>query len=274
MILKVGSRGREVEMLQEKLGMRVTGIFGEETRTNLIAWQRRNSLLPDGAAGPNTLSRMGLNFNTTTSTTTIRTNSINLNKLRRIIRQEVLDELSTIMDRFGITTPLRLAHFLAQCGHESGGFRLVVENLNYSADGLRRIFPRHFPGDLANQYARQPERIGSRAYANRMGNGAESTGDGFRFRGRGYIQLTGKNNYQQFGKFIGQDVVSNPDIVATRYPLTSAAYFFQVNNLWTLCDRGATDADVTAVTKRVNGGTIGLADRIKHFKEYHSLLIS
>jgi putative chitinase len=105
-----------------------------------------------------------------------------------------------------------------------------------------------------------------------MGNGDEASGEGYKFRGRGYIQLTGKQNYQKFTTFIGEDCIANPDLVATKYPLASAAFFFDSNNLWSICDKGFDDATVTAVTKRVNGGTIGLADRIKHFKEYYSLL--
>ena len=105
-----------------------------------------------------------------------------------------------------------------------------------------------------------------------MGNGAEETKDGFKFRGRGYIQLTGKDNYTKFAKFIGEDTVANPDLVATKYPLASAAFFFDSNGLWAICDKGADQATVTAVTKRVNGGTIGLADRLNHFTEYYNLL--
>jgi putative chitinase len=167
---------------------------------------------------------------------------------------------------------LRLAHFLSQCGHESGGFKAVSENLNYSADGLKRTFGKYFPGNLAESYAKQPEKIASRVYANRMSNGDEASKEGYKFRGRGYIQLTGKGNYTSFTKFIGEDCVANPDLVATKYPLASAAFFFDSNKLWSICDKGADDATVTAVTKRVNGGTIGLADRIKHFKEYYNLL--
>ena len=105
-----------------------------------------------------------------------------------------------------------------------------------------------------------------------MGNGDESTKEGFKFRGRGFLQTTGKNNYTQFSKFIGEDCVSNPDLVATKYPLASAAFFFDSNKLWAICDKGADNATITAVTKRVNGATIGLADRIKHFNEYYKLL--
>jgi putative chitinase len=177
------------------------------------------------------------------------------------------------MDKFQINTPLRLAHFLAQCGHESGGFKHTNENLNYSADGLKKIFPKYFAqAGLAESYARQPEKIASRVYGGRMGNGDESTKEGFKFRGRGYIQLTGKSNYSEFDKFVNEDILANPDLVATQYPLLSAAWFFHKNGLNAIADKGADDATVTSVTKRVNGGTIGLPDRIKHFKEYYSLL--
>ena len=165
-----------------------------------------------------------------------------------------------------------MAHFLAQCGHESGGFRAVSENLNYSAKGLLGTFGKYFNSTTAAQYERKPEMIASRVYGGRMGNGDEASKEGFKFRGRGYIQLTGKSNYTNFTKFIGEDCIANPDLVATKYPLASAAFFFDSNKLWSICDKGATDADVTAVTKRVNGGTIGLPDRIKHFKEYYALL--
>jgi len=161
---------------------------------------------------------------------------------------------------------------LAQCGHESGGFKAVSENLNYSADGLKKIFPKYFPGNLNESYSRQPEKIANRVYSSRMGNGDEASGEGFKFRGRGYIQLTGKSNYTAFDKMVEENIIETPDLVATKYPLMSAAFFFDSNKLWSICDKGADDATVTAVTKRVNGGTIGLADRIKHFKEYYNLL--
>jgi putative chitinase len=175
--------------------------------------------------------------------------------------------------KFQINTPLRLAHFLAQCGHESGGFKATQENLNYSAKGLRGIFGRYFPTDaLAEQYQRKPEAIASRVYGGRMGNGPEATKEGYKFRGRGYIQLTGKDNYTAFGKAINEDVISNPDLVSSKYALLSAAWFFSKNGLHKMADEGASDTVVTKITKRVNGGTIGLPDRIKHFKEYYSLL--
>jgi putative chitinase len=198
---------------------------------------------------------------------------MNLDKLKGHIPDTVIGQIPGVMDKFQINTPLRLAHFLAQCGHESGGFKHTNENLNYSADGLKKIFPKYFAqAGLAESYARQPEKIASRVYGGRMGNGGESTKEGYKFRGRGYIQLTGKSNYTEFDKFVDDDILGNPDLVATKYPLLSAAWFFHKNGLNAISDKGADDATVTSVTKRVNGGTIGLPDRIKHFKEYYSLL--
>jgi putative chitinase len=197
---------------------------------------------------------------------------MNIQNLKGHIPDGVLAQIPSVMEKFKIDTPLELAHFLAQCGHESGNFKAVSENLNYSADGLKKIFPKYFPGNLNESYARKPEAIASRVYASRMGNGNEASKEGFRFRGRGYIQLTGKENYAAFDKFVEDDILANPDLVATKYPLLSAAWFFSKNKLNEIASKGADDATVTAVTKRVNGGTIGLADRIKHFKEFYALL--
>ena len=198
---------------------------------------------------------------------------MNTDKLKGHVPDTVIAQIPDVAAKFQINTPLRLAHFLAQCGHESGGFKHTNENLNYSADGLKKIFPKYFAqAGLAESYARQPEKIASRVYGGRMGNGDESTKEGFKFRGRGYIQLTGKSNYSEFDKFVNEDILANPDLVATQYPLLSAAWFFHKNGLNAIADKGADDATVTSVTKRVNGGTIGLPDRIKHFKEYYSLL--
>jgi putative chitinase len=196
-----------------------------------------------------------------------------VDKLQRHLPVAVLAEIPLIMQKFGIENRLRLSHFLAQTAHESGNFKHVVENMNYSADGLLKIFPKYFKDRAtAEKYARKPEMIGSRVYANRMGNSDEASKEGFKFRGRGYIQLTGKDNYKQFSDFIGEDCVANPDLVATKYPLTSAAFFFNKNGIWAICDKGATKEQIVAVTKRVNGGTIGLEDRIHHFNKIHGLL--
>ena len=171
-----------------------------------------------------------------------------------------------------ITNVTRLAHFLSQVAHESGNFKLVYENLRYSAAGLLKIFPKYFPTqELANRYAMQPQYIGNRVYANRMGNGNEASGEGYLFRGRGYLQLTGKSNYQLFSQYVNENCVANPDLVATKYPMDSALWYFDRNKLWTLCDANTTEA-VTSVTRRVNGGTHGLADRQAKFKTFMSLL--
>ena len=198
---------------------------------------------------------------------------MNLQKLKGHIPDSVIAQIPDVMVKFEINTPLRLAHFLAQCGHESGGFRAVKENLNYGAKGLLGLFKKYFPTEAkAKLYERKPEKIANLIYGGRMGNGPEASGEGYKFCGRGYIQLTGKANYTAFGKSINEDICANPELVATKYPLLSAAWFFNKNGLHNMADGGATDAVVTSVTKRVNGGTIGLADRIKHFKEYYSLL--
>jgi putative chitinase len=198
---------------------------------------------------------------------------MDISKLGTKLPQAVLDEIPAIMEKFGVTNPLRLSHFLAQCAHESGNFKFVRENLNYSADGLRKIFPKYFPTtELAAKYARQPEKIANRVYANRMGNGDEASGDGWKHRGRGFLQTTGKSNYTDFDKFVDDDILANPDLVATKYPLMSAAFFFDKNKLWDICDKGHRHEDVLALTKRVNGGTHGYDDRQKHFDSFHSLM--
>jgi putative chitinase len=193
-----------------------------------------------------------------------------LERLKGHIPDSVISQIPETATKFKIDTPLKLAHFLAQCGHESAGFKVVNENLNYSVDGLKKIFPKYFPGNLSESYARNPEKIASKVYGGRMGNGPEETKEGYKFRGRGYIQLTGKDNYTAFGKAINEDILSNPDLVSSKYPLLSAAWFFSKNCLGKCVDDS--DATVTSVTKCVNGGTIGLPDRLKHFKEYHKLL--
>ena len=163
------------------------------------------------------------------------------------------------------------AHFFGQCAHESGNFKVFSENLNYSADGLNKIFPKYFAraGRNAAQYARKPEKIANVVYANRMGNGNEASGDGWKFRGRGPIQLTGKDNYTAFANDIGRpDVLTNPDIVATELAFESALWFFRKNGLLAIADKGVTDAVITQITKRVNGGTHGLDDRLKKTKQF------
>ena len=198
---------------------------------------------------------------------------MNLAKLKGHVPDSVIAQIPFIQSNYKVNTLLRLSHFLAQCGHESANFRAVKENLNYSAEGLNKTFKKYFPTlEFAKDYARQPERIASKVYANRMGNGNEASKDGFKYLGRGFIQLTGKANYLEFDKSVPEDIMANPELVATKYPLASAAWFWNKNGLNEIADKGATDAVVKSITKRINGGTIGLADRIQHFNEFYSLL--
>jgi putative chitinase len=267
MILKVGTKSDEVKKLQQKLGLTADGIFGPGTEKAVKKWQIDNDMLPDGIFHDDDWSKM---FGSVQPIQTPSTNGLKLQNLRGHIPDDVIAQIPDTAAKFKIDTPLKLAHFLAQCGHESGGFKIKQENLNYSSQGLRKIFPKYFPGNLSESYAKKPEMIASKVYGSRMGNGPESTKEGFKFRGRGFIQLTGKNNYTAFGKSINEDVVNNPDLVATKYPLLSAAWFFSKNCL-SKCTSSSKET-ITSVTRCVNGGTIGLEDRIKHFNEYYSLL--
>ncbi|MDP3589555.1 MAG: peptidoglycan-binding protein [Methylobacter sp.] len=259
MLLKEGSTGDDVKQLQTRLGLSADGIFGADTEASIKIWQAQNGLTADGIVGDATWAKL---FPSSSA-------GINLNALKGHIPDGVIAQIPAIT---AITNSLRLAHFLAQCSHESEDFTAVYEDLDYSAEALTATFPSYFPGQLSESYARNPAKIGARIYADRMGNGDEASGDGYTFRGRGYIQLTGKSNYASFGKFIDKDTVANPDLVATQYPLASAGFFFNENNIWTVCDGGSADTVITAVTKKVNGGTNGLADRTKLFNQYYALL--
>jgi len=198
---------------------------------------------------------------------------LNLTALQSKLPPKVFQELNFLIANFGASTPLRLAHFLSQCAHESGEFKAVSENLNYSAKGLMTTFSRYFPNEaIAKQYERQPEKIANKVYADRMGNGNEASGDGWKYRGRGYLQTTGKSNYSLFDATVPDNLVITPDLVATKYPLTSAGFFFTRNKIWEICDGGESEEIIKAVTKKVNGGYNGLDDRIKKFKLYQSLL--
>ena len=279
MLLKIGSKGDDVKKLQQKLGLSADGAFGPGTEKAVKKWQIDNDLAADGIVGEGTWNKMfGSQQLITEPTipvakTVASVGGLKLENLRGHIPDAVIAQIPDTAAKFEINTPLRLAHFLAQCGHESGGFKATQENLNYSASGLKGIFSKYFKeAGLAESYQRNPQKIASRVYGGRMGNGPESTGEGYKFRGRGYIQLTGKDNYTAFGKAINEDMTANPDKVATHYALLSAAWFFSKNGLHRMADEGASDLVVTKITKRVNGGTIGLPDRIKHFKEYYKLL--
>jgi len=234
MLLKVGSTGEDVKKLQTKLGLTADGAFGPNTEKKVKEWQATNGLTADGIVGAATWGKM--------FPLVIPESPFKLQNLVGHIPNDVIAQIPDTAIKFNITNTLRLTHFLAQCAHESGNWRYRTELASGAAYEGRR--------DLGNT---QP-------------------GDGVKFKGRGYIQLTGRANYKSFSDFVGVDCVANPELVATTYPMMSAAFFFNSNKLWTICDRGATDDIITLVTRRVNGGTNGLADRLKHFKEYYPLL--
>jgi len=277
MLLKKGDNNEQVKQLQVKLHLDPVGNFGPKTEEAVKLWQSTHGLTADGIVGDKTWAMiMGEEEHPQVQQQAVAvTNStgLKLDKLKGHIPDAVIAMIPAVAQKFQIDSALRLAHFLAQCGHESGGFRLTKENLNYSAKGLNGIFKKYFPTlESALPYERKPDKIANKVYGGRMGNGPEASGDGAKFCGRGYIQLTGKDNYTAFGKSIGEDVCANPQVVAEKYALLSAAWFFNKNGLHKMADGGSSDAVVTSITKRVNGGTIGLPDRIKHFKEYYSLL--
>jgi len=283
MLLKRGDNNESVKQLQTKLGLEPIGNYGPKTEEAVKAYQSKNGLTADGICGNGTWNKiMGTEtvvpiaptaIKIPTAAPVVSVGGLKLDTLKGHIPDSVITMIPEVASKFEINTPLRLAHFLAQCGHESGGFKLTQENLNYSAKGLNGIFKKYFPTEAdAKAYERNPQKIANKVYGGRMGNGAEASGDGWKFHGRGFIQLTGKDNYTAFTKSIGEDCVTNPDLVASKYALASAAWFFNKNGLHKMADGGANDATVTSITKRVNGGTIGLPDRIKHFNEYYKLL--
>ncbi|MCK9531862.1 MAG: glycoside hydrolase family 19 protein [Gammaproteobacteria bacterium] len=201
----------------------------------LIEFQKQIGAVPDGGFGPETLKKGTAFFKLTAS---------------------------------------QGAHFFGQCSHESAGFTIFTENLNYSAQSLVKVFGKYFPNiSMATQYARQPIKIANKVYSNRMGNGSEASGDGWKYRGRGPIQLTGSSNYSLFAQAMhDNEIVSNPDIVLTKYAFQSAKWFFDHNSLWSLCT-SISESNIVAVTKRINGGTNGLAHRRDMTKKYYSWLV-
>jgi len=284
MNLKIGSKGVDVKKLQEKLGLKADGVFGPLTESKLIELQKKKGISPDGIVSLGTWVKL---FGPITQdkptpeskpsqpvVATTQNSNLSLEKLKGHVPDKILDEIKEFGEKFGISTNLRLAHFLSQTSHESGGFKSVRENLNYSAARLKQIFPKYFPGDLNESYAKNPQKIANKVYSSRMGNGDESSGDGWKFAGKGYIQLTGKSNYEEFDKMVDDDILANPDLVATKYPLTSAAFFFQKNKIWGFCDKGTTKEVVTVVTEKINGGRIGLDHRWSEFNKFHNLLFS
>ena len=194
-------------------------------------------------------------------------------KLKGHVPQSLIDD----MIAHGIDTPLRASHFLAQAAHESGGFKFKSENLNYSSGALLKVFPKYFTQATAEKYHRQPEKIANRVYSNRMGNGDENSGDGWKHRGRGYIQLTGKDNYKAFSDWAKvKAIIETPDIVSDdKYAGLSAIWFWNKNGLSKIADTDNLRDDKTLIkiTSRVNGGTHGLVDRLERFNHYKKILL-
>ena len=186
---------------------------------------------------------------------------------------QVVGELDEVIKTYKISNPNRLAHFLAQCGHESNNFKAVIENLNYSEEGLLKVFPKYFDKNTAKSYARRQEMIANMVYGGRMGNGDKNSGDGWRYKGRGFIQLTGKINYKAFGDYIGVNVCADPNLIAIKYPLSSAAWYFEKRKIWQVCDEGIDIETIKKVTKLVNGGYNGLEDRISKTNIFYKLIV-
>ncbi len=200
---------------------------------------------------------------------------MDITKLQGNLPGFIYQQLPDILPKFFIDGPLRLSHLLGQSAHESMNFTHLTENLNYSGEALYKLFKTHFTDQQeADSYAHQPERIANRIYSNRIGNGDEQSGEGWTYRGRGTLQLTGKSNYKSLGDFLGVDLLTNPELVATDYCLSSAAFFFYNNHLWSICDKGINIATITIVTRHMNGGDLGLSDRIKFTQEFYHLLTS
>jgi putative chitinase len=273
MNIRRGSSGNEVIRIQSRLGLKPDGVFGPTTEREVNKWKTLNGLIANGVID---LIAWNIMFPPTPLS------PINLDKLRGNIPNEVLLEIPLVIETFKINTPSRLSHFLGQCSHESGGFRLVVENMNYSALQLAKTWPKRFsidhrktplvPNELARRIERNPQLIANTVYSNRMGNGSPETNEGFNFRGRGYIQLTGKSNYVAFNRFVDEDVVKNPDLVSRKYPLLSAGWFFHTNKINNVSDKGVNNSIISEVTQIINGGQIHLQDRISRTNMFHNLL--
>lgn len=290
MLLKKGSNGESVKQLQTRLGVNPTGFFGTETEAAVIKWQKSHGLLDDGIVGDrtwlsifpavtsiNAVSANNITVNTadTVSRTVIELKlPLNLHKLKRVVPNHVIQNINSLLKTVdsNLNSELRLAHFLSQCAHESSVFTRIVENLNYSESGLLKVFPKYFTAEEAKAFAMNPEAIANRVYAKRMGNGNEASGDGWKYRGRGYIQLTGKSAYKSFANFVNEDVVEQPELVSSHYALESALYYFDVNNIWKVCDKGSDEKTVIRVSKAVNGGTIGIESRLAYFIKFYNLL--
>jgi putative chitinase len=242
MLLKTGSSGDDVKKLQEKLGLKSDGSFGPGTEKAVKEWQTKNGFTADGIIGDKSWSKL---FGEVKPELTFSPSEFKLEKLKGQIPDNVLAQIPDTAAKFGITTNLRLAHFLSQCAHESGNFKYTSElgGENY----LKK-------------------------YEGRKDLGNTEVGDGVKFKGRGYLQCTGRVNYKSLSEAFGVDFISNPELVSTDYPLSSAGWFFKKNKLWSICDKGSSDLVVKELTKRINGGYNGYDDRLLRFNKIWNIL--
>lgn len=266
MNLKTGDTGSNVLQLQRYLKVQpVTGYYGTITMAAVKTWQAHNKF-------PQTGNVSDLMWEAMFPSTRKR---LDLNKLKGIIPDKVIAQLTKALPRIKNPSILVMSHFIAQCMVESMNFTKTRENLNYSEEGLYETFNKYFPTlSMAELYAHQPEKIANRVYANRMGNGSPESGDGWKFRAAGYIGTTGRTNFYRLSKYLAVDVISNPELVATAYPLEAALFYFTDANIWPVCEEGSSISTTTKVRKLVNGGTIGLDDAIAYFNKVYITLLS
>lgn len=280
MVLKLGSNGEAVKEIQKALGLNADGDFGNNTDKAVKEYQTKNGLTPDGVIGNITAAKLGVDlskYETPVSTpipvveehkpiSGMLVTKAQLRQLTPIKDEKILDDivigLNDTLNKYSINTPLRICHFLAQILHESGGLTVLKENLNYSASGLLRVFPKYFTPELAAQYEHKSEKIANRVYKNRMKNGDEASGDGYKYRGRSALMITGRENYTLLSKATGIDFVNNPDLLLDpKYLSLPGGWYWDVNNINKLADKD----DMKAVRKAVNGGQIGAEDCVNRY---------
>ena len=277
MQLEIGSTSSDVKQLQTKLGLTPDGIFGHNTETAVKKYQLENNLIVNGIVGNETWNKM---FTKTNDTILVNnTTEFKLDNIKEFLPEAIINQLPLVIKTFKIDTNCKLAHFLAQTSWESNGFKSLEENLNYTAEGLCKTFSDYFHNiEKANQYAHNPKAIANHVYANRLGNGDEASGDGWNYRGRGGIDTTGKYNYQILQKYLKDntvdyldDVVVNPDLVSSKYPLVSAAMFFNQRDIWQLCV-GVSDQAITNVTRKINPALLALNKRTELLTRFYNAL--
>lgn len=275
-LIKVGQKNNksQVRRLQVVLNTIPTGEYDSHTEELVKHWQESNKLKVDGIVGNITWDKLVIPYEKyLTDQVSISSFPLDISGLKYQVPYMVYKDIPLLVNYFRLSSPQQLALFLGQCAHESGNFTITEENLNYSAEGLIKTFPRKF-GSIAHaeQYEHQPEKIANYVYASINGNENEASGDGWKYRGRGYIQLTGRYNYDVIGKRIAVDLLHHPELVEGQYALLTSGQFFDMRSLWDINPSKITDADIVKVTKKVNPGLLGLQERIKYTNHFSQLL--